>query len=482
MGAGTGATVAKTGGTDRAVKGGIGSAALVLPSGHVVGATVAVNAIGGIWDYADGSVVAGPRRTGGGFDDPVEALFRSSAPPASGEHENTSIGVVATDARLSREEANYLARVSHDGLALTIRPCHTIRDGDTMFAMATGGNAGAGGHRGTGRGGCGGYGSRRSSAESGRPPDWVDFRLPPSGPSPSPDIPHFPILGVQVEEMDIVRSTADMIDACRRAARPLGLVPTMGALHAGHLSLVDRSLADNAATAVSIFVNPTQFGADEDLSLYPRDLDGDLELLRQRGAALVFVPDVAEVYPPGFDTWVDVGPVAERLEGAERPGHFRGVATVVAKLFNIVRPDRAYFGQKDGQQTVVVRKLVRDLDMGLEIVVCPTVREEDGLAMSSRNIRLTPEQRRAATVIYRALSRGEELWARGETDARWLTAVVKEVLESEPLLDAIDYVSVADAETLEELAEVPRRAMVSTAVRMGSLRLIDNVMIGAPGR
>ena len=282
--------------------------------------------------------------------------------------------------------------------------------------------------------------------------------------------------------MDIVRSTADMIDACRRAARPLGLVPTMGALHAGHLSLVDRSLADNAVTAVSIFVNPTQFGADEDLSLYPRDLDGDLELLRQRGAALVFVPDVAEVYPPGFDTWVDVGPVAERLEGTERPGHFRGVATVVAKLFNIVRPDRAYFGQKDGQQTVVVRKLVGDLDMGLEIVVCPTVREEDGLAMSSRNIRLTPEQRRSATVIYRALSRGEELWARGETDARRLTAVVKEVLESEPLLDAIDYVSVADAETLEELAEVPRRAMVSTAVRMGSLRLIDNVMIGAPGR
>ena len=282
--------------------------------------------------------------------------------------------------------------------------------------------------------------------------------------------------------MEIVHRTADMIDACRRAARPLGLVPTMGALHAGHLSLVDRSLADNAATAVSIFVNPTQFGADEDLSLYPRDLDGDLELLRQRGAALVFVPDVAEVYPPGFDTWVDVGPVAERLEGTERPGHFRGVATVVAKLLNIVRPDRAYFGQKDGQQTVVVRKLARDLDMGLEIVVCPTVREEDGLAMSSRNIRLTSEQRRAATIIYRALSRGEELWARGETDARRLTAVVKEVLESEPLLDAIDYVSVADAETLEELAEVPGRAMVSTAVRMGSLRLIDNVMIGAPSR
>ncbi len=282
--------------------------------------------------------------------------------------------------------------------------------------------------------------------------------------------------------MDIVRSTADMMDACRRVPRPLGLAPTMGALHAGHLSLVDRSLADNAATAVSIFVNPTQFGADEDLSLYPRDLDGDLELLRQRGAALVFVPDVAEVYPPGFDTWVDVGPVAERLEGTERPGHFRGVATVVAKLFNIVRPDRAYFGQKDGQQTVVVRKLARDLDMGLEIVVCPTVREEDGLAMSSRNIRLTPEQRKAAAIIHRALSRGAELWARGETDARRLTAVVKEALESEPLFDAIDYVSVADAETLEELAEVPRRAMVSTAVRLGSLRLIDNVMLGAPDR
>ncbi len=176
VGAGTGATVAKTGGMDRAVKGGIGSAALVLPSGHLVGATVAVNAIGGIWDYADGSVVAGPRRTGGGFDDPVEALFRSSAPPGSGEHENTSIGVVATDARLNREEANYLARVSHDGLALTVRPCHTIRDGDTMFAMATGGNSGSVDHSGTGGGGCGGHGPRRPPRSPvGRWTGWISL-------------------------------------------------------------------------------------------------------------------------------------------------------------------------------------------------------------------------------------------------------------------------------------------------------------------
>ena len=173
--------------------------------------------------------------------------------------------------------------------------------------------------------------------------------------------------------MQVVNSKDAMRRACQQSARPLGLVPTMGALHDGHLSLVDRARADCSTVAVSIFVNPTQFGEGEDFAQYPRDLDKDLEMLRQRGVDLVFVPEISEVYPPGFDTWVDVGPIADRLEGAERPGHFRGVATVVAKLFGIVQPDRAYFGQKDGQQTVVIRKLASDLDMGLEVVVLPTV-------------------------------------------------------------------------------------------------------------
>ena len=207
--------------------------------------------------------------------------------------------------------------------------------------------------------------------------------------------------------MQIIKSKDEMRRLCRGATRPLGLVPTMGALHDGHLSLVDRARADSQTVAVSIFVNPTQFGEGEDFAQYPRDLDADLEMLRQRGTDLVFVPDVSEVYPPGFDTWVDVGPIADRLEGAARPGHFRGVATVVAKLFGIVQPERAYFGQKDGQQTVVVRKLACDLDMGIDIVVLPTIRETDGLAMSSRNVRLSPEQRRAAAAVYRALSSGQ---------------------------------------------------------------------------
>jgi pantoate--beta-alanine ligase len=252
----------------------------------------------------------------------------------------------------------------------------------------------------------------------------------------------------------------------------------MGALHAGHLSLVDRARADNETVAVSIFINPTQFGPDEDLSRYPRNLDADLELLGGHGIDLAFVPDVSEVYPDGFSTWVDIGPIADRLEGLERPGHFRGVATVVSKLFNITRPDRAYFGGKDGQQTVVVKKLVRDLDLATEIVVCPTVREDDGLAMSSRNVMLDAEQRRAAATVYWALSQAREVWAGGDVDAGRLRAAVRDSLETEPLFHAIDYVSVAEAETLEELEIVEGPAMVSTAVRLGTVRIIDNVIIG----
>ena len=188
--------------------------------------------------------------------------------------------------------------------------------------------------------------------------------------------------------MRIINNSQEMAQACRQVARPLGLVPTMGALHQGHLALVDRARQDNQSVAVSIFVNPTQFGPREDLAGYPRNLDRDMEVLRQAKVDLAFTPNVADVYPTGFDTWVDPGTLGARLEGEHRPGHFRGVATVVTKLFNLARPDRAYFGQKDGQQTLVVQKLVRDLDLGLEVVVVPTVRDPDGLALSSRNIYL----------------------------------------------------------------------------------------------
>ena len=277
--------------------------------------------------------------------------------------------------------------------------------------------------------------------------------------------------------MRIIQSRDDMRQACRQSARPLGLVPTMGALHDGHLSLVNSARADCSCVAVSIFVNPTQFAEGEDFAEYPRDLDADLEMLRQQGVDLVFVPEINEIYPPGFDTWVDVGPIADRLEGAARPGHFRGVATVVAKLFGIVQPDRAYFGQKDGQQTVVVCKLARDLDLGVEVVVLPTIREPDGLAMSSRNVRLNPEQRSAAAAVYRALSAGRARWEQGERDAEVLRGAVLDVLGSEPLLGDVDYVSIASTDSLEELDPVAVGAMLSTAVHLGAIRLIDNLIL-----
>lgn len=277
--------------------------------------------------------------------------------------------------------------------------------------------------------------------------------------------------------MRLLETGSEMSRACRDCARPLGLVPTMGALHEGHLALVKRARRENSTLAVSIFVNPAQFGAQEDLSSYPRDLDRDLDLLRREDTDLVFMPSVEEMYPPGFDTWVDAGALANKLEGAHRPGHFRGVATVVTKLFGVVRPDRAYFGQKDGQQSVVIRRLVRDLALGLEIVVAPTVREADGLALSSRNVHLTPEQRKAAPVIHRALDCAGQLWKQGIRDADRLRLEVRSILEGEPLIERIDYVSVADAETLEELDTVNGRAMVSVAVQLGIPRLIDNVIL-----
>lgn len=251
----------------------------------------------------------------------------------------------------------------------------------------------------------------------------------------------------------------------------------MGALHDGHLALVKRGRVENRILVATIFVNPTQFSPEEDLSEYPRDRERDLELLRREGADLVFTPGAEEIYPPGFDTWVDVGSLGDRLEGDRRPGHFRGVATVVTKLFSLVRPDRAYFGQKDGQQLAVIRRLVRDLNLGLEIVAVPTVRDPDGLAQSSRNAYLTPSQRQAAPVVYQALGAAEELWRSGVNDAEALRTKIRAVLSTEPLVESIDYASVADAESLDELDRVGGRAMVSVAVRIGRTRLIDNVIL-----
>ena len=275
-------------------------------------------------------------------------------------------------------------------------------------------------------------------------------------------------------------TNAAITQATLANARPLGLVPTMGALHEGHLALVRQARRENATVAASIFVNPTQFGPQEDLATYPRDLERDLKLLEAEGVDLVYAPAPEEVYPPGFDTWVEPGELANRLEGMVRPGHFRGVATVVTKLFNVVHPDRAYFGQKDGQQLAVIRQLVRDLNLGIEIVAVPTVRDADGLALSSRNEYLTPEERAAAPVIYRSLSRAWELWREGQGDAELLRIAVRSMLEEEPLIEGIDYVSVADAATLEEMDQIQVRAMASVAARMGRTRLIDNIILEPP--
>jgi pantoate--beta-alanine ligase len=257
---------------------------------------------------------------------------------------------------------------------------------------------------------------------------------------------------------------------------PLGLVPTMGYIHEGHLSLVRRARAECASVVVSIFVNPTQFGPDEDLSTYPRDLDRDLTLLSP-SADLVWIPTSEVMYLAGFQTWVTVEEVAQPLEGKERPGHFRGVATVVAKLFNAVQPHKAYFGQKDAQQAAVIRQMTRDLNFPIDIVVCPIVREPDGLAMSSRNAYLNPRQRQAATVLYRALDAARTRFESGERNAEMLRQVVSETVADEPLA-RLHYVSCAQPETLQELEMVSGEALLSLAASVGSTRLIDNLVLG----
>jgi pantoate--beta-alanine ligase len=281
--------------------------------------------------------------------------------------------------------------------------------------------------------------------------------------------------------MEVLHTIEDFRRSRADIAGTLGLVPTMGFLHAGHLALVRRARAENDAVAVSIFVNPTQFGPNEDLAAYPRDIERDLSLLERERVDLVFNPSSQELYPPGFNSYVDPGTVSEPLEGARRPGHFRGVATVVAKLLNVVQPDRAYFGQKDGQQMRVIERMAQDLDFAVEIVAVPTVREQDGLAMSSRNTYLKPDERQAAPCLFKGLMSAQDRWCTGERDAATLRRLVMEVIEAEPRVQ-LDYVSVADSATL---AEIDGRAtgpvMVSAAVRVGKARLIDNVVLSDDG-
>ena len=273
----------------------------------------------------------------------------------------------------------------------------------------------------------------------------------------------------------VVAPPAEARAARRALTGRVGFVPTMGALHAGHLSLVRRAKGENDAVVASIFVNPAQFGPKEDLASYPRALERDLDLLAKEGVALVLVPEPAAIYPPGFETWVEPGPLAARLEGERRPGHFRGVLTVVAKLFHALEPDRVYFGQKDAQQSLLIRRMARDLDFPLEIVVCPIVRESDGLALSSRNVSLTQEERRAAPVLSRALAAASAAWDAGERRGDALRRVALTVLATEPLAKP-DYVSAADPATLVETDGLADRLLLSTAVRFGSTRLLDNAV------
>lgn len=277
--------------------------------------------------------------------------------------------------------------------------------------------------------------------------------------------------------MEIARTIAEMKKLRRGLSGPVGFVPTMGYLHEGHLSLVRRARAENRSTVASIFVNPTQFGPKEDFASYPRAPERDLAMLQEAGTDVVFMPEAEEMYPPGMDTWVEVKGITDVLEGARRPGHFRGVATVVTKLFNIIEPDRSYFGQKDAQQVRVIQKMVRDLDMNTEVIVCPTLREPDGLAMSSRNVYLSPEERRAAAILWKSLELARRLWGQGERNAERIRREMTALIQTEPRA-IIDYVSVADAQTLRELDQIEGAALVSLAVKIGKPRLIDNIILG----
>lgn len=259
--------------------------------------------------------------------------------------------------------------------------------------------------------------------------------------------------------------------------KTIGFVPTMGALHEGHLSLVRRARQDNNITVVSIFVNPIQFGPSEDYVKYPRDIEEDTKKLQKENIDILFLPDVSGMYPEDFLTYIDVEKISTKLCGTFRPGHFRGVATVVMKLFNIVKPTSTYFGQKDFQQTVVIKQMVKDLDLDIDIIICPTVREPDGLAMSSRNVYLDPEQRKAATIIYKTLLEASNLIKSGIIDGRQIQKIMQEKILKEPAVTKIDYVGVYDPITLEEIYDIKKDVLLAAAIRIGSTRLIDNTIL-----
>ena len=277
--------------------------------------------------------------------------------------------------------------------------------------------------------------------------------------------------------MIVIETIPDMTYLRSNLKAPVGFVPTMGYLHEGHMSLVRKARAENKSVVVSIYVNPTQFGPKEDLSKYPRNLDRDLAMLEKEGTDVVFFPSDKEMYPAGYDTWVTMDNLTKPLEGDSRPTHFCGVTTIVTKLFNIVRPANAYFGQKDAQQALVIKKMVADLNMNLVVMVCPTIREPDGLAMSSRNVYLNPEQRKTAPILYKSLLLAEDMFAIGERNAAVILEQMTTVIQKEPLAK-IDYISISDTETLAGLKTIEKSALVSMAVRFGKTRLIDNIILG----
>jgi pantoate--beta-alanine ligase len=276
--------------------------------------------------------------------------------------------------------------------------------------------------------------------------------------------------------MEVVNTVARMQKIRKNLAGSVGFVPTMGYLHEGHLELTRRAKAEKKIAVVSIFVNPAQFGPKEDFEKYPRDTERDLSLLKGVGTDYVFMPEPKDMYPASYNSWVEVLAVTDKLEGAARPGHFRGVSTVVAKLFNIVQPDISYFGQKDAQQCVVIKKMVKDLNMPLEIIIVPTVREPDGLAMSSRNVYLNADERRQATVLNRSLHLATKLWSQGQRDAGKVRQEMTALIQQQPLAN-IEYISIADTDTLEELKEMKSGTLISMVVRFGKTRLLDNITL-----
>ena len=286
-----------------------------------------------------------------------------------------------------------------------------------------------------------------------------------------------------VQVIKTVKGMNEKVRQYRKEGKSIGFVPTMGALHEGHLSLIRRCASENDITVVSIFVNPTQFGPSEDYNRYPRDPEGDIKKSELAGADVVFMPTVEEMYPEGYSTYVEVkGDLTEGLCSPFRPGHFRGVTTIVAKLFNIVEPDRAYFGKKDYQQWRVIQRMVKDLNMPIEIIGCPTVREPDGLAMSSRNKYLKPEERESALSLYRSLLKAKEKIEQGERNPQKIISEMREFIEAHPYVRKIDYIEVVESETLTPLSELKsnQNVVIALAVHVGSARLIDNMEVKVP--